>query len=302
MPPLGSIVHVDAAAGFWLLLLALSTVAYVVWLFKTSDYDFEESLLYAPTYFFGRLLWRVQFLNAPPVALRRGGAVLVANHRSSVDPFFIQLAAKRRVHWMVAREYCEHGATAPILRLCQVIPTNRSGMDNAATKTAIRLVRSGRLIGMFPEGQLNHTLQPLLPVRSGAALVALRAGVPIIPIWLSGSPYRREVWSPLTMSANVKISFGEPIFTELAPSVEQSMDLAGENAQAGLSNEVVDDTTLESSTVASRVDRKGDLIRAEQLILEWARRGLALGGYANFPVKIAGRSRLEKVEKCKTET
>ena len=104
------------------------------------------------------------------------------------------------------------------------------------------------------------------------------------------------------MPANVKISFGEPIFTEHAPGAEQTEDSPAENAPAGLSNEAADDTTLESSAAASRADRRGDLIRAEQLILEWARRALALGGYEDFPVKVAGRSRLEKVDKCKTET
>lgn len=161
----------------------------------------------------GRLLWRVTFLNEPPTEIQQG-AVLVANHRSSVDPFFVQLAARRRVHWMVAKEYCKHAIFGPILRACQVIPTNRSGMDTASTKSAIRITSQGRLVGMFPEGKINQTPNLLLPLRSGAALVASKANAPMIPLLIQGSPYRKTVWSPVFMSANVRISFGQPISTK----------------------------------------------------------------------------------------
>ncbi len=197
-------------AVLWLSLLVVIALGYLLLQIRRSPYSMWENVLYLPTYLFGRLLWRVHFTNDPPAAMASGG-VLVANHRSSVDPFFVQLSAGRRVHWMVAREYCENIIFGPILRALQVIPTNRSGMDTGATKYAIRLARSGRLVGMFPEGRLNHTNDPLLSIRPGAALVALRAGVPLIPLYIVGSPYRREVWSPLLMPARVRITFGKPI-------------------------------------------------------------------------------------------
>ena len=175
----------------------------------------------------GRLLWRVTFLNEAPEELR-SGAVLVANHRSSVDPFFVQLAARRRVHWLVAKEYCNHFLFGPILRACQVIPTNRSGMDTASTKSAIRITKSGRLVGMFPEGKINQTDRPLLPLRSGAAVVADRAQVPMVPLLIEGSPYRRTVWSPVFMPAHVRITFGEPIPVEASNESEPSKSAEAE--------------------------------------------------------------------------
>ena len=202
-------------ATVWLCILIIGFVTYAMLVAQSSDYDFWESALYLPTYLMGRLLWRVHFTNLAPPELK-AGAVLVANHRSSVDPFFVQLAARRRVHWMVAREYCEHPVFGVILRWAQAIPTNRSGMDTAATKAAIRLTKSGRLVGMFPEGRLNHTRAPMVSIRSGAAMVAERSGVPIVPLYIAGSPYRREVWSPLIMPAHVAITFGTQFFP--APS------------------------------------------------------------------------------------
>lgn len=197
-------------AAVWIGFLVAAAVGYAVIQIQRSVYSAYENLHYLPTYLFGRLLWRVHFKNEAPSAIQ-SGAILVANHRSSVDPFFVQLAARRRVHWLVAKEYCQHAVFGPVLRALQVIPTNRSGMDTAATRTAMRLTREGRLVGMFPEGKLNRTNRLLLPLRSGAALVAIRSEVPMIPLLIEGSPQGDNVWDPLFMPARVGITFGEPI-------------------------------------------------------------------------------------------
>lgn len=199
-------------------------------LFFVPRYNWVERFLYFPVYFLARTLWRVElhwdprwletessppkkrFLTDPLLRERmKSGAILVANHRASIDPFFIQLAAGCRVHWMVAGEYFAHPLFGAILRSFQAIPTKRGGADNAATKLAIRHARSGRFVGMFPEGRINRTDAPLLSIRPGAALVAAKAGVPIIPIWIDGAPTGPQVYSPLFKSAHVKVYVGYPV-------------------------------------------------------------------------------------------
>lgn len=177
---------------------------------RRSPYTPLQSLLYFGDVLLTRLLWRTSAPPRLPLAAGQGG-VLVSNHRSSVDPFFVQLSAGRVVHWMVAREYCEHPAFAWFLRACQVIPVRRTGIDTAATKTAIRLAREGGVIGMFPEGRINMTDDFLLPSRPGAAMIALHAGVPLVPCYIEGSPYDRYPWSPFFMPARVTVRFGRPI-------------------------------------------------------------------------------------------
>jgi 1-acyl-sn-glycerol-3-phosphate acyltransferase len=266
------------AASVWLSLLVATVVTYLVRLIRQSPYSAWENVLYTPTYLYGRIVWRVHFTNSPPAAMKQGG-VLVANHRSSVDPFFVQLSAGRRVHWMVAREYCENIVFGPILRAVQAIPTNRSGTDTRATKLAIRLARQGKLVGMFPEGRLNHTRDPLVSIRPGAALVAVRAGVPIIPLYIFGSPYRREVWSPLIMSARVRITFGQPIWPE---SRQIKQDEAPQDESSDIES---------NGNQATRVD----LVEAEQMMIHWGKQVVALAGRPEWPITVAGRSRL-KVE------
>jgi 1-acyl-sn-glycerol-3-phosphate acyltransferase len=161
-------------------------------------------------YLLCKFLWRARWLNQPTLAEGQGG-IIVCNHRSSVDPFFIQTATGRKIHWMVAREYCEHPAFRGFLAVCEVIPVGRGGIDTAATKAAIRLAASGEIVGMLPEGRINMSEEFMLPVRPGAALVARKAGVPIVPCYIQGAPYRRYLWSPLLMSARVEVQFGAPL-------------------------------------------------------------------------------------------
>ncbi len=262
-------------AAAWLCILIVGSVTYALLVARSSDYDFWESALYLPTYLMGRLLWRVHFTNQAPPELK-AGAVLVANHRSSVDPFFVQLAARRRVHWMVAREYCEHSVFGVILRWAQAIPTNRSGMDTAATKAAIRITKVGRLVGMFPEGRLNHTRAPMVSIRSGAAMVAERAGVPIVPLYIAGSPYRREVWSPLLMPAHVAITFGRPIFPSTVVN-DATTDVEIEGA------------ATETNELPSSDSSEDGMTSAEALILQWGQQVVTLSGHPEFKVELASK-------------
>lgn len=191
-------------------MLAAAPVVMLVIVLARSRLNPFQCLLWGLSYLLCKFLWRARWRNELPLQDNQG-AVIVCNHRSSVDPFFIQMATGRKVHWMVAREYCEHPAFGWFLRACEVIPTNRGGIDTAATKAAIRIVSRGGLMGMLPEGRINMTGDILLPARPGAALVALKAKALIVPCFIRGAPYRRHAWSPFFMPARVEITFGEPI-------------------------------------------------------------------------------------------
>jgi 1-acyl-sn-glycerol-3-phosphate acyltransferase len=169
-----------------------------------------QGLLYLLALALVKLRWRATWDGALPLTEGRG-AVIVLNHRSSVDPFFVQTTTLRKIRWLVAREYCEHPAFAWFLRACEVIPVGRGGVDTAATKAALRTVESGGLVGMFPEGRINMTGELMLPGRPGAALVALKARVPLLPVYISGSPYDRFAWSPFFMTGRVRVRFGSAI-------------------------------------------------------------------------------------------
>jgi 1-acyl-sn-glycerol-3-phosphate acyltransferase len=180
-----------------------------VWFYR-SPLTPSQSLLSALNSLVTRCLWRatvVGRLDLPPGQ----GAVIVCNHRSSIDPTFITLGIPRLVHWMVAKEYCEQPAFRWFLSTCEVIPTSRAGVDTAAIKAAIRYAQSGGLVGIFPEGRINETEELMLSGHPGTAMIALKARVPVVPCYLSGSPYDGRPWGALLMTAKVRLHIGKPI-------------------------------------------------------------------------------------------
>lgn len=195
----GALVAVTVLAVAWLL----------VWLVRSKKLTVAQQILWWLAVLLTRFQWRANQAQPPPECL--GGAVIVSNHRSSVDPFFVQVCMNRPMRWMVAREYCEHPAFRWFLRTVDVIPVNRGGIDTAATRSAIRTVKEGGIVGMFPEGRINMSDEFMLPMRPGAVLVAIKAGVPLVPCYIEGSPYNQTPWSPFLMRARVRIRFGEPL-------------------------------------------------------------------------------------------
>ncbi len=204
------------AAVLFLVAVVAAPLAAVAWGLTKSALSPTQCLLWGIAYLLVKFRWRTRWEGTLPVADDQG-AVIVCNHRSSVDPFFLQTATGRKIHWMVAREYCEHPAFRWFLTTCEVIPVGRGGIDTAATKAALRIVERGGLVGMFPEGRINRTADLLLPIRPGAAVIALKTGAPLVPVYVEGSPYRLVPWSPLLMTARVVVRFSEPIVPQSAP-------------------------------------------------------------------------------------
>jgi 1-acyl-sn-glycerol-3-phosphate acyltransferase len=197
------------------LFLVFSPFLVVLLIWLRSELTLKQAAMWTINYVIAKVLWRTKLENALPVKSGQG-AVIVANHRSGIDPCLIQVAVRRVVYWMVAREYVQAKFIGSVLRALQVIPVGRGGVDTAATKLAIRIAQEGGLVGMFPEGRINETTDQLfLPGRPGAALVALKARVPIIPVYIEGAPYDGTPTGSFKMRANVRVRFGEPI--DLSP-------------------------------------------------------------------------------------
>ena len=200
-----------------ILALGLLAATVLVWIgvaLRRMPFTPPQSILLGLNYVLSRVLWRTTVqgtFSLPP----HQGAVIVCNHRASLDPSFLYLATRRKIHWMVAKEFCDSPFYGWFLRQTGAIPVGRSGIDIAATKLAIRIVQEGGLVGLFPEGRINSSDELLLSGRPGVTLIALKAKVPVVPCYISGSPYQGFPLSPLYTSAKVKLALGEPI--DLSP-------------------------------------------------------------------------------------
>lgn len=203
------------AATFALAIVVLTCcgAGLAVWawrVYRRYPFTFVQTSVYFLNLWLTRVLWRASFSGPLPVPPERG-AVVVCNHRSSIDPCFIALATHRLVHWMVAKEYWANPLLAAFFRLGGSIPASRSGIDTAATKAAMRYVEAGDVIGLFPEGRINRSDRVLLPGRPGAAWIALKTRAPVIPCYVSGSPFDGTIWGFFFMSARVHLTIGPPL-------------------------------------------------------------------------------------------
>lgn len=196
--------------------LGLLLWAWLAW--RSTEYHLGQLPLYLYCQIMARVVWRTEVSSPLPIPSGQG-AILVCNHRSGIDPACIALCCRRPVRWMVAREYCTSWSLGWFFRNLGCIPVNRGGIDTASTRSVIRLAQAGELVGMFPEGRINETDQFLLPGRPGAAMVALKAKVPVVPCYVEGTPYDGTVYGSVLMTAKAKVFIGRPI--DLSPYYER---------------------------------------------------------------------------------
>jgi 1-acyl-sn-glycerol-3-phosphate acyltransferase len=154
-------------------------------------------LVYPPVIGAARTMFKVQGLrfdiggteNVP----RKGGALLVSNHIGYLDFVFAGLAAlpaKRLVRFMAKEAVFRHKVSGPLMRAMKHIPVDRSeGMH--AYKHALDALRSGEIIGVFPEATISQSFT-LKSFKSGAARLAMEAGVPLLPVALWGT---QRLWT-----------------------------------------------------------------------------------------------------------
>jgi 1-acyl-sn-glycerol-3-phosphate acyltransferase len=147
---------------------------------------------------------------APAELPRTGPAILVSNHVSGLDPLLIQSACSRLVIWMMAREYYDIRSIGWIFRMVGAIPVERSGRDTAATRAALRALNDGRVVGIFPEGRIE-TDHELLPFQTGVALLAIKTGVPVYPVYLDGTQRGKNMLSAVLHPHRVRIAFGPAV-------------------------------------------------------------------------------------------
>ena len=83
-----------------------------------------------------------------------GPAILISNHTCGIDHMLLQSRSRRLLGFMVAREYYEWKWIHWICKYIGCIPVNRDGRDFAATRAAMRALKAGRVLPIFPEGHI----------------------------------------------------------------------------------------------------------------------------------------------------
>ncbi len=174
------------------------------------------------------LLWlvgrgAVQGLEHGP---REGAYLLVSNHCSNFDPPFIGWAVGHRtgrvIHFMAKDEMRRWPLVGWLARQSGVFFVRRGEGDRAAQRHALGLLEAGRPIGVFPEGTRSRDGK-LKEGRAGAALLAMRSGVPLLPVGVAGSHRVFPGRSRLPHRSRVTIRIGAPFRLPRTDALDRSM-------------------------------------------------------------------------------
>ncbi len=132
-------------------------------------------------------------------------AILAGNHKSNLDCFMVIMSTRRCVHFLAKAELFKLRFFNWFFRNSGLIPVYRNGKDKKARETAIECLKSGELVGIFPEGRLNkEDRKTVLPFKIGAVKMAKETGCHIVPFTIRGR------YIPFTRS--IEIVFQEPYF------------------------------------------------------------------------------------------
>ncbi len=141
----------------------------------------------------------------------KGPLLILSNHISNSDPVLVQYATPRLIHFMARRELFDWRILGPFLKWWRAFPVTQSSADTQAIRNAIDLLRRGKAVGIFPEGQLSPTGK-LIDILPGAHLIVRNQPITCICLGITGThrfmpyPEVRPRWAGTVLTAR----WGEP--------------------------------------------------------------------------------------------
>ena len=112
--------------------------------------------------------------------------IICANHKSFLDPIFVALAINRQVHFIAKKELFEIPILKNILKKLNAIPAQRDGKDLNVLRDSIKIIKKGKILGIFPEGTRVKEIKRE-NIKDGAGYIALKSKTDILTIEIISS-------------------------------------------------------------------------------------------------------------------
>jgi len=141
---------------------------------------------------------------------RTGGVLVVANHQSYLDPILAAVGMPRAFHPMARESLFRFAPFRWLIGSLYAFPVRRGTADLAAVKEALRRLKAGGVVLVFPEGTRTRD-GSIGPMHGGPAAIAARAGVPIVPMVIDGA---FEAWPRtrvLPRPGCIRVACGRPV-------------------------------------------------------------------------------------------
>jgi 1-acyl-sn-glycerol-3-phosphate acyltransferase len=144
--------------------------------------------------------------NVPP----EGIFIVAPTHRSILDTPIASGVTRRRLRFMGADKYWKNKAFGRLLTALGGFPVSRGTADREALKRSIAVLQAGEPLVLFPEGE--RKVGPIVhPLFDGATYIAVKAGVPIIPVGIGGSQRAMPKGAKFIRPSKLHVVVGKPI-------------------------------------------------------------------------------------------
>lgn len=157
---------------------------------------------------------RFKVINITKIPLN-GRVIVVANHCSNLDPIAVGVAFPGRLSYLAKAELFKNPILSFLMKAIGAIPVSKESNQSAgaALKAFLNILESGSSVLLFPEGarSFNGKLQPL---EGGAALIAMKSKVPVLPVYISGTHEAMPRGSSKIRPVTISVIFGDVIDPE----------------------------------------------------------------------------------------
>lgn len=160
---------------------------------------------------YARLWCRVQRVG-PCTVPRQGPVILAANHTAGIDPVAILATCRHRMtSFIVEQKYYRVPVAHFLMRLAHCIPVDRERPGKSFMTAALRALKDGRCLAIFPQGTYEPPDQPEPEPKTGIATLALRTGATVIPCHISGTHYTYHPLKAYFFRHRIRIRYGKPV-------------------------------------------------------------------------------------------
>jgi len=144
---------------------------------------------------------------------KSGGFILASNHASYLDPIAVGIASFRKLNYMARHDLFFHPWFSWLLTHINVFAVRRNTADVAALKEAMRRVKNGEALLLFPEGRRMVNGGSVDP-EAGIGFLAAKLDVPVIPVFVKGTEKALPKGAKFIRPAKVSVQIGKQIFIE----------------------------------------------------------------------------------------
>jgi len=168
--------------------------------------------------------YRYHRLNVTGLRLpRQGHAIVVANHISGLDPLLLVASARRPLRFLIAREEYERFGLTWLFRAMGCIPVDRERRPEQALRDALRALKRGEVVALFPHGGIHLDSDSPRKLKPGAARLAQLTGAMLVPQRISGIRGEGHVVRGVVLRGRAQITLFPPIVSD-GKAIAQILD------------------------------------------------------------------------------